>query len=151
MNKQENYSKSYSSKHSSKMIVIFIYPLHLSPPNFYSNKATWNHVLSGFLDLAIRLIAPAKAWLLPILPNSTKTSLDTQNGCGTCLGYQPLKDIKMERQELRKITMDCVENCRYNTLSLSRVVARVFSQKHSSTYVGNGSINSVSTESVYQI
>ena len=111
------------------MIAIFIYPLHLSPPNSYSNKATRNHVLSGSLDLAIRLIAPAKTWLLPMLPNSTKTSLDTQNGCDTCLGYQPLKDMKMERQELRKITMDCVENCGYNNLSLSRVVARVFSLK----------------------
>ena len=30
-------------------------------------------------------------------------------------------------------------------------MARVFSQKHSSTYVGNEGIYSVSTESVYQI
>ena len=29
-------------------------------------------------------------------------------------------------------------------------MARVFSQKHSSTYVGNEGINSVGTESVYQ-
>ena len=35
----------------------------------------------------------------------------------------------MEKQELRKITMDCVENCGYKNLLLSRVVARVFSLK----------------------
>ena len=33
--------------------------------------------------------------------------------------------------------MDCVEDCGYNNLSLSGVVDRVFSLKHSSTYVGN--------------
>ena len=64
-----------------------------------------------------------------MLPSSTETSLYTQDGCGKCLGYQPLKDLEMERQELRKTTMDCVEDCGYNNLSLSRVVARVFSLK----------------------
>ena len=47
--------------------------------------------------------------------------------------------------------MDCVEDCRYNNLSLSGVVARVFSLKHSSTYVGNVGIYSVGRDSVYQI
>ena len=45
--------------------------------------------------------------------------------------------------------MDCVENCGYNNLSLSRVVTRVFSQKHSLTYVDNGGIYSVGRDSVY--
>ena len=45
--------------------------------------------------------------------------------------------------------MDSVENCGYNNLSLSRVMARIFSQKHSPTYVGNGGIYSVGQESVY--
>ena len=45
------------------------------------------------------------------------------------MGYQPFKDVEMERMGLRKTTMDCVENCGYNNLSLSRVVARVFSLK----------------------
>ena len=31
-----------------------------------------------------------------MLSNSAKTLLDTQNGCGKCLGYQPLKDLEME-------------------------------------------------------
>lgn len=35
----------------------------------------------------------------------------------------------MERQELRKTTMDCVEYCGYDNLSLSRVMTRVFSLK----------------------
>ena len=72
---------------------------------------------------------PPNKWLLPMLPSSTKTSLSTQDGCGKCLGYQPLKDLDMESQELRKITMDCVEDYGYENLSLSRVMTRVFSLK----------------------
>ena len=29
-----------------------IYPLYLSPPSSYSNKVSWNHVLSSIPDLA---------------------------------------------------------------------------------------------------
>ena len=74
-----------------------IYLTHLSPPSSYSNKASRNHVLSSSLDSAIRLIASAKAWLLPMLPSSTNTSLNTLKGCGKCLGYQPLNSMEMER------------------------------------------------------
>ena len=74
-----------------------IYPMHLSPPSSYSNKASRNRVLSSSSDPTIHLIASAKAWLLPMLPNSTKTSLDTLKGCGKCLGYRPLNGMKMER------------------------------------------------------
>ena len=70
--------------------------MHLSTPNFYSNKTSQNCIFSNFSDPAIRLIVSAKAWLLPMLSNSAKTLLDTQNGCGKCLGYQPLKDLEME-------------------------------------------------------
>ena len=71
--------------------------MHLSLPKFYSNKASQNHVLSSSPDPTIRLIASAKAWLLPMLPSSTKTSLDTLKGRGKCLDYQPLKCMEMER------------------------------------------------------
>ena len=37
------------------------YPLYLSPPSFYSNKASRNHVLSSSMEPTIRLIASAKA------------------------------------------------------------------------------------------
>ena len=74
-----------------------IYPIHLSPPNFYSNKTSRNRVLSSSPDPTIRLIASAKDWLLPILPNSTKTSLNTLKGCGKCLSYQPFNGMEMER------------------------------------------------------
>ena len=80
-----------------------IYPMYLSPPSSYSNKASRNHVLFTSSDPAIRPILSAKAWLLPMLPSSTKTSLDTLKGCGKCLGYQPLNGMEMERQDLRKI------------------------------------------------
>ena len=79
-----------------------VYPMHLSSPSSYSNKASQNSVLSSSPDLAICPIASAKAWLPPMLPSSTKTSLDTLKGCGKYLGYQPLKCMEMERQELRK-------------------------------------------------
>ena len=76
--------------------------------------------------------------------SSTKTSLDTHNGCDKCLDYQPLKDLEMERMELRKTKMDCVENCGDNNLSLSKVMARVFSLKALLTiYVGNEGIYSI--------
>ena len=32
-----------------------------------------------------------------MLPNSTKTPLYTQDECDKCLGYQPLKDLEMEK------------------------------------------------------
>ena len=74
-----------------------IYPMHLSPPSFYSNKASRNRVLSSSPDPTIRPNASAKAWLLPMLPSNTKTSLDTLKECDKCLGYQPLNGMEMER------------------------------------------------------
>ena len=74
-----------------------IYPLFLGPSSSYSNKASRNPVLSSSSDPTIHLIASAKAWLLPMLPNSTKTSLNTLKGCDKCLGYQSLNDMEMER------------------------------------------------------
>ena len=48
--------------------------------------------------------------------------------------------------------MDCVEDCRYDNLSLSRVMARIFSlKKHSSQYVGNDGVYSVGENVVKQI
>ena len=78
---------------------------------------------------------PPNKWLLPMLPSSTKTSLYTQDGCGKCLGYQPFKNLEMERQELRKTTINCVENCGYDNILLSRVMARVFSLKSTSQHM----------------
>ena len=74
-----------------------IYSMYLSPPNSYSNKASWNRVLSNSPDPAIRLIASAKVWLLSMLPNSTKTSLNTLKWCGKCLDYQALNGMEIER------------------------------------------------------
>ena len=54
-----------------------IYLMHLSPLSSYSNKASRNRVLSSSSNPAIHPIASAKAWLLPMLPNSTKTSPNT--------------------------------------------------------------------------
>ena len=74
-----------------------IYLLYLSPPSSYSNKASRNRVLSSSSDPTIHPIASAKSWPLPMLPSSTKSSLDTLKGCDKCLGYQPFNGIKMER------------------------------------------------------
>ena len=84
---------------STRLIYLpsLIYPLYLSPPSSYSNKASRNDVLSSSPDPAICSIASAKAWLLPMLPSSTKSSLVTLKGCGKCLGYQPLNGMEMER------------------------------------------------------
>ena len=74
-----------------------IYPMHLNPSSSYSNKASRNRILSSSLDPAIHPIASAKAWLLPMLPNSTKTLLNTLKWCGKCLDYQPLNGMEIER------------------------------------------------------
>ena len=74
-----------------------IYPMYLSPPNSYSNKASRNRVLSNFPDPAISFMLH-----LPSLASSN-TSQQYQNltellkGCGKCLGYQPLNGMEMER------------------------------------------------------
>ena len=52
---------------------------------------------------------------------------------------------------MRKSTSICVEIYGYDNLYLSKFEARVFSQKHTSSFVGNVGIYSVGTESVYQI
>ena len=72
-----------------------IYSMYLSPSSSYSNKASQNPILSSSSDPAPYCIC--HPCLLLILSNSTKTSLNTLKGCGKCLGYQPLKDMKMER------------------------------------------------------
>ena len=52
---------------------------------------------------------------------------------------------------MRKSTSICVEIYGYDNLYLSKFEARVFSQKYSTTFVGNVGIYSVGTKSVYQI
>ena len=48
--------------------------------------------------------------------------------------------------------MDCVEDCEYDNLSFSRVMARGFLfEKHSSQYVSNVSIYSVGEDMVEHI
>ena len=111
---------------SLSRIVARVFSLKSTPLRIW---VMWVYIVCVETWSAICLIASTKTWLLLMLLNNTKTSLNTQNGCGKCLGYQPLKDLEMERQDLRKITMDCIENCGYNSLSLSRIVARVFSLK----------------------
>ena len=93
-----------------------IYPLYLSPQSSYSNKVSWNRVLSSSLDPAIHPIASAKFWLLLMLPSSTKSSFDSLKGCGKCLGYQLLNGMEIERYELRKSTNICVEIYGYDNL-----------------------------------
>ena len=76
---------------------IGIHELARDPPSSYSNKVSRNCVLFSSSDLAIHPITSTKAWLLPILPSNTKTSLNTLKGCGKCLGYQPPIGMEMER------------------------------------------------------
>ena len=69
----------------------------LSPLSSYYQLASRNLVFSNFPDPTIQPDASANEWLLPMLPNGTETSLDTQIGYSKCLGYQPLMDLDMER------------------------------------------------------
>ena len=55
-----------------------IYPMYLSSPSSYSNKASRNCILSRSLEIPQQ--APCcicHPWLLLMLPSSTKTSLNT--------------------------------------------------------------------------
>ena len=72
-------------------------PLYLS-----LQAPTPTRLLGTVSCLALRIPQQAPCcichpWLLPMFPNSTKTSLDTLKRCGKCLGYQPLNGMKMER------------------------------------------------------
>ena len=74
-----------------------IYLMYLNPPSSYSNKLL---EIMSCLALQIPQQAPCcicHLWLLPMLPSSTKLSLDTLKGCGKCLGYQPLNGMELER------------------------------------------------------
>ena len=58
-----------------------IYPLYLSLPSSYSNKASRNCILSSSPNPATSSMFIYHPWFLPMLPNNTKTSLDTLKGC----------------------------------------------------------------------
>ena len=74
-----------------------IYPLYLSPPNSYSNKASQNHVLSNSPDPATSSMLHLPSLASSDTSSSSKISLNTLKGCGKCLGYQPLNGMEMER------------------------------------------------------
>ena len=112
-------------------------PPSLVYPMYSLQALATNRLLRVLSSLTFQIpqfnpIASTNEWLLPILSGSTKISLHTQNGCGKYLGQQSLKDIEMERQELRKTTRKCVDDCGYNNLYLSSVFFRVFSLKSTS-------------------
>ena len=74
-----------------------IYPLYLA-----LQAPTPTRLLEIVSRLALRIPQQAPCcichpWLLPMLPSSTKRSLDTLKGCNKCLGYQPLNGMEMER------------------------------------------------------
>ena len=74
-----------------------IYPMYLA-----LQAPTPTRLLGTMSCLTLRIPQQAPycichPWLLPMLPSSTKTSLNTLKRCGKRMGYQPLKDMKMER------------------------------------------------------
>ena len=74
-----------------------IYPIYLS-----LQAPTPTRLLGIVSCLVLRIPQQAPCcichpWLLPMLPSSTKRSLDTLKGCGKYLDYQPLNGMEMER------------------------------------------------------
>ena len=63
-----------------------IYPLYLSPPSSYSNKTSWNRVLSSSPDLATSSMLHPPTLHLPMLPSNTKNTHYTLKMYGLCLG-----------------------------------------------------------------
>ena len=86
-----------------------VYPIYSSPPSSCYQLTLPSLVFSNSSNYAIQpdCIHQINGFFQCFL-TTPKTSLYTQNGCGKCLGYQPLKDLETERQELRKTIMDCV-------------------------------------------
>ena len=74
-----------------------IYPMYLCLLSSYSNKATRNRVLSSSLNPATSSMLHLPSLASSNTSSSTKRSLDTLNGCGKCLGYQPLNGMEIER------------------------------------------------------
>ena len=74
-----------------------IYPLYLSPPSSYSNKASRNCVLSSSPDPATSSMLHLPSLASSDTSSSSKISLNTLKGCGKCLGYQSLNGMEMER------------------------------------------------------
>ena len=89
--------------------------------------------------------------LLPMLPSSTKMSLNTPKRCGKCLGYQPLNGVENGEGRVEEIPQASVQRKVGITISNSQCVwLGFFSLKHSSTFVGNEGIYKIGTESVSQ-
>ena len=83
------------SKRPSKPNLPFI----LSPPSFYSNKASRNHVLSSSPDPATSSMLHLPFQASSNASQQHQISLDTLKGCGKCLGYQPLNGMEMVEME----------------------------------------------------
>ena len=64
-----------------------IYPLYLSPPSSYSNKASQNCVLSSSTYPAMSSMLHLPSLTSLNSSSSTKRSLDTLKGCNKCLSY----------------------------------------------------------------
>ena len=91
-----------------------IYPLYLSPPSSYSNKASRNRVLSSFSNSTIRPIAAAKPhWLLfdksPKLPKLQNT-LYTLKMCELCLGTNLLSMYDNRRGKEKRLEWFLTKN-----------------------------------------
>ena len=85
-----------------------IYPIYLSPSISYSNKDSWNRVLSSSLHLAIHPIASAKPHqlLLAILQNFTSSKTLSTLWIGVGCVWVQISSQGMTMREVRSVR-DC--------------------------------------------
>ena len=89
-----------------------IYPLYLSPPNSYSNKASRNPVLSSSSDPTINPIASTNPWLLfQCFPAAPNLHLTLSDGVVSVWANNLSMVWKWKGRRWGNSTNKCVENC----------------------------------------
>ena len=80
-----------------------IYPLYLNPPSFYSNKASWNCVLSSSLDPATSSMLHSPSLASSNASQRLKNTHYTLKRCGLCLGTNLLSRYDNERGKEKRL------------------------------------------------
>ena len=86
-----------------------IYPLYLSSPSSYSNKASWNRVLSSSSDLATSILG-----FFQCFPVALKPHWALWKGVVSVWAINLLMVWKWRGRSWGKSTSKCVEICGYN-------------------------------------
>ena len=93
-----------------------IYPMHLSPPSSYSNKASRNCVLSSSTDPQYGRLHPPKPGFFQCFPTAPKPHWTLWKSVVNVWAINHSMVWKWRGRSWGKSTSNCVENCGYNNL-----------------------------------